>query len=501
LPELVLCVDVGSTFTKAVLVDVAVGRVLGTAQHPTTLTDVMTGVAAVREELAASGGELGFGSEDVLAAEILACSSAGGGLRLAVVGHERLVTAEAGQRVALSAGGRVVHLSSGLLTPDGVQALRGSRPDLIVLTGGTDGGNSDVIIHNARRIGIARIPAPVVLAGNRDAADAAAAELRSRGRSVTVTDNVLPSIGVLNPGPAREAIRAAFLQHVIGGKGLSRSASRINGKTFRQLVLAPTPDAMLTGVEALADGRGLLLIDVGGATTDVYSVLPKDQGRAEEGGPETGIGQAAAGDWLSARTVEGDLGVRSGALGVVAAALAEGLIEDEEAGRLRQYIANRLENAGLMKDARASGEGGGARVAEKTQPARGVGVGEDVDRRDGREDQQSDQRLAHLAVVTALRRHGRPSHPGALPRPLREVGLVVGSGGVLRHATQPQRAGALNCALTDHPGGWAVPEGAALAVDVGYTVFAAGLLHGRARSEAVRRLAAAGLEWLSGVQR
>jgi uncharacterized protein (TIGR01319 family) len=478
LPELVLCVDVGSTFTKAVLVDAAVGRVLGTAQHPTTLPDVMRGIAAVREELAEGAGRFGAEAEDVLSAEILACSSAGGGLRLAVVGHERLVTAEAGQRVALSAGGRVVHLSSGPLTPEGVQALRDSRPDLIVLTGGTDGGNSDVVLHNARRIGIARLTAPVVLACNRDAADAAATELRNRGRSVTVTENVLPSIGVLNPVPAREAIRAAFLEHVIGGKGLSSQKFRINGKTFRQLVLAPTPDAVLTGVEALADGQGLLLVDVGGATTDVYSVLPKDQGRAEEDRPETGIGQAAAGDWLSARTVEGDLGVRSGALGVVDAALVEGLAEEEEAGRLRQYIQGRAGNARLTEDAQASGQSGEARIE--------------------RPDRQNEQRLAHLAVLTALRRHGRPSRPGAPPRPLREVGLVVGSGGVLRHATQPQRAGVLNSVLTDHPGGWTVPEEAALAVDVRYTVFAAGLLNGRARPEAVRRLAASGLEWLLG---
>ena len=83
----VLCVDVGSTFTKAVLVDTTTGAVLGTASHPTTVsTDVMDGVDAVRADLAGSGEPT----------EVLACSSAGGGLRLAVVGYEREVTAEAG---------------------------------------------------------------------------------------------------------------------------------------------------------------------------------------------------------------------------------------------------------------------------------------------------------------------------------------------------------------------------------------------------------------------
>lgn len=458
MPELVLCVDVGSTFTKAVLVDAAEGRVLGAAQHPTTLPDVMVGIAAARESLSSEGDE------------VLVCSSAGGGLRLAVVGHERLVTAEAGQRVALSAGGRVVHLSSGPLAPEGVQALREARPDLIVLTGGTDGGNAEVVVHNARRLGIARLPIPVVLACNQDAAAAAADELRRRGRSVTVTSNVLPSIGTFEPGPAREAIRDAFLQHVIGGKGLSRAGSRINGRSFRQLVTAPTPDVVLTGAEVLAGGRGLLMVDVGGATTDVYSVLPR------EVGDERGLG--AAGEWLSARTVEGDLGVRSGALGVVDAALKEGLIDADEAGRLRAYAA---------RVAGAIGPGD-----SESKQAQGVaGVPNGVAGAAG--EHAVDLRLAELAVLIAVRRHGRPVRPGAVPRPLRDVGHVVVGGGVLRHSHPRERANVIHRILTDHAGGWAVPQNPATAVDAGYTLFAAGLLVGRATPEAVRQIARAGL--------
>ena len=102
----VLCVDVGSTFTKAVLADASDGRVLGSASHPTTVaTDVMDGVDAVRAALSGSGD----------ADDTLVCSSAGGGLRLAVVGHERQVTAEAGYRVGLSAGAKVVHVAHGPL--------------------------------------------------------------------------------------------------------------------------------------------------------------------------------------------------------------------------------------------------------------------------------------------------------------------------------------------------------------------------------------------------
>src|SRR5919199_164475 len=267
----VLCVDVGSTFTKAALVDPGDGTLLATASHRTTLPaplpggtpggDVLHGIDAVR---AAAEEQAGVGAGDVLA-----CSSAGGGLRIAVVGYERLVTAEAGRRVALSAGGRVVHVTAGPLAAPDVDRLRAARPDVVLLVGGTDGGDAEVLLHNARRIAVARLPAPVVLAGNAEAAPTARAELERLRRKVAVAPNVLPRIGTLEPLGARAAIREQFLRHVIGGKGLSR------GRRFVRLVRAPTPDAVLAGVEVLAATAGgdVLVVDVGGATTDVYSVI------------------------------------------------------------------------------------------------------------------------------------------------------------------------------------------------------------------------------------
>ncbi|MGA8210650.1 MAG: glutamate mutase L, partial [Nocardioidaceae bacterium] len=103
----VACVDFGSTFTKAALVDLGTGALLATAAHRTTVgTDVLDGWLACRDELVRS-------DPRAASAEVVACSSAGGGLRVAVVGNEELVTAEAGRRVALSSGGRVVHVGSG----------------------------------------------------------------------------------------------------------------------------------------------------------------------------------------------------------------------------------------------------------------------------------------------------------------------------------------------------------------------------------------------------
>src|SRR5918994_304212 len=273
----VLCVDVGSTFTKGVLVEVPGGSLIGTAGSPTTVgTDVMDGVDVVRAGLATHGEPQ----------EVLICSSAGGVLRLAVVGYEAEVTAEAGDRVGLSAGGRVVHVSSGPMTRDDVTALRGARPDLVLLVGGTDGGNADVLLHNADRLARSRVAVPLVVAGNAEVAPAVSALLAGTGRRFVVADNVLPRIGVVAPAAARSAIRDAFLRHVIGGKGLSR------GRGFRDLVRAATPD--------------------------VYSVITPQ-------GEDATIHREVVGTLWHARTVEGDLGMRWNAEGIVEAARREGL--------------------------------------------------------------------------------------------------------------------------------------------------------------------------------
>jgi len=168
-----LCVDFGSTFTKAVLVD-GEGAVVATASTPTTVgTDVLDGYRTLCDELRPHGA----------IDEVLACSSAGGGLRLAVVGYEREVTAQAGFRVGLSAGARVAHVTSGPLSGADVKALRDSRPDLVLLVGGTDGGNAEVLLHNASRLAKARISAPLVVAGNADAQAEVVAALSATGRS------------------------------------------------------------------------------------------------------------------------------------------------------------------------------------------------------------------------------------------------------------------------------------------------------------------------------
>ncbi|WP_432968039.1 glutamate mutase L [Dactylosporangium sp. CA-233914] len=342
----VACLDVGSTDTKLAVVDVGSGELVRTATHPTTAgSDVLDGVDA----LLRVAGPVG---------RVYCCSSAGGGLRLAVIGFEALVSADAAHRVALSAGARVVHTTTGLLSTAAIGGLRAARPDVLLLAGGTDGGDIGTIVHNARRLAAARWRVPVVVAGNRDAQEEVAAVLAGRGVPVTAAGNVLPRIGVIDPGPARAAIRDVFIRHVIGGKRLSR------GARFASMVDAATPDAVLCGVGVLAAGVGgdLLVVDVGGATTDVYSALQ----------PRDIPGGAVAGVLWQARTVEGDLGVRwntggiraaagrerltvaPGRLGLAAAAVTVGVRRHTRAGRDLRHVVSVVVSGGVFRHAEAA---------------------------------------------------------------------------------------------------------------------------------------------------
>lgn len=299
----VVCVDIGSTYTKAALVDVGTCALVGTAQAPTT-ADVVDGVLAAAA---------GFGGSPVVA-----CSSAGGGLRLAVVGYEELISAEAGHRAALSAGARVVHVAAGRLDDAALAGLRTVAPDVVLLVGGTDDGEASVLRHNASALAGMNWSVPVVLAGNVAVREEVAAVLRDGGLPVREADNVLPDIGRLAPESARTAIREVFLEHVIGGDRLSTDPR------LRQWVRAVTPDAVLEGVSVLAGLRsgaevpGVVVLDVGGATTDVYCVPDPDAEQAT-------LGREAVGVPARRRTVEGDLGVFSSVDDLRAAAQAEGV--------------------------------------------------------------------------------------------------------------------------------------------------------------------------------
>lgn len=403
---------------------------MDSASAPTTSsTDVWDAVVAVRNVLAGRTHDVpDLDDRD----RVWICSSAGGGLRLAVVGYEREVSAIAGRLVALSAGASVVHVTAGAVDEDDLRDLREAGPDLILLVGGTDGGNAQVATSNASALARARWPTPVVLACNVDAHDEAAAVLAAAGIAVERADNVLPRIGSLEPASARAAIRNAFLAHVIGGKGLSK------GPAFAASVRAATPDAMLDGVQVLRQisDHDVMVIDVGGATTDVYSAVQPQ-------GEDATLAKDVVGTLWTARTVEGDLGMRHSAVSVLAAAERESLSGARDPG-LTTWAAE----VGAHP----------ARVAHTVT------------------ERAWDAALATMAAVVATRRHARPPHPSASARALQDVGHVIGSGGVLRYAEAHEAADVLTSVTHDVAGGWNPPQHARLVVDVPYLLFSVGLL-------------------------
>ena len=304
-------VDFGSTFTKLTITEAGTGRLLATAQAPTTAeTDVMEGYrAALDSALAQAPGPLTI-------ARRLAASSAGGGLRVAAVGLVPDYTASAARQAALNAGARIVLQLSGRLDERAVAALEEAQPEIVLFSGGTDGGQRAQVLENAEAVAAARIESRIVVACNRAIA-AAVADLLAPREGVRIVANVLPAIGRLDIEPARAAIHDEFIRHVIRGKGLSRA------EEFHEAVIMPTPEAVLRATRLLAGAAGgggacgtppadTVVIDLGGATTDVHAAV------APRPAP-VGIRVAGLPALPLRRSVEGDLGMRWSALGTLKA--------------------------------------------------------------------------------------------------------------------------------------------------------------------------------------
>ena len=302
----VLLIDFGSTYTKVTAVDVEGEQLLGTADSYTTIeTDVGEGLNNALERLHAKTGPLAYEAR-------YACSSAAGGLRMITSGLVPELTAEAARQASLGAGAKVLKVYSFQLTEDDLEEIRTISPDIFLLVGGTDGGNTECILHNARMLASIPFTFPVIIAGNRTAAREC--ERILAGHEVHVVENVMPKFGVLNTEPARLKIREIFLNKIIHAKGLSKATELLSG------ILMPTPSAVMKAMRLLAQGceneqgiGDLIAVDVGGATTDIYSMadgMPQDQATVYKGLPEP----------YDKRTVEGDIGMRYSVRGIVDAA-------------------------------------------------------------------------------------------------------------------------------------------------------------------------------------
>lgn len=435
-----LLIDFGSTYTKLRAVDVAARRMLGAGQGPSTVTtDIAVGMRVALADL-----ERRLGSLPRFRYR-LASSSAAGGLRMVTVGLVRELTAEAARRAALGAGAKLVGAFAYRLTARDIEAIRALAPDILLLAGGTDGGNSDVVLANARRIGASDLSCPIVYAGNRAAAEEACALLA--GKTVIVTGNVMPEFNALEIEPARAAIRQVFIDRIVHAKGIDRAAAEFDA------VLMPTPAAVLEGARLVADGVGghpglgaVLVIDPGGATTDVHSVAA--------GSPAAGVVPQGLPEPRVKRTVEGDLGMRHNAAAIVEAAGLDRLAAETHLGeqRVHDLLALIVQDVERLpqSDEEFALDVALARAAVRLAVARHCGTVENV----------------YTVTGPVTVQHGKD---------LSHVDAVIGTGGAIVSSSDPR--GVLMTALADPAEPLSLrPKAPRLLLDTHYLLYACGLL-------------------------
>jgi uncharacterized protein (TIGR01319 family) len=436
-----LLIDFGSTYTKLRAVDLEARRLLGSGQGPSTVdSDVGIGMKAALADLERRCGALPRFRYR------LASSSAAGGLRMVTIGLVRELTAEAARQAALGAGAKLVGTFAYRLTAGDVAGITALAPDIVLLAGGTDGGNAEVVLHNAGALAAAAIDCPIVYAGNRAAEDEARRLLAEK--TLVCAANVMPEFNVLDIEPARAAIRQVFIDRIVHAKGIDRAAAQFDR------VLMPTPAAVLEGARLIADGLprtpglgALLVVDPGGATTDVHSIAA--------GEPAPGVIPQGLPEPRVKRTVEGDLGMRHSAAAIAQAAGLDAIAAD----------------AGLA-------------------PARAATMLAEISRDLGRlpqsaEEAAFDQALARAAVAIAVRRHCgtiqtvyTTTGPVTVQhgKDLSRIDAVVGTGGAVVASRDPRAV--LEMALADAAEPMVLkPRSPRLLIDREYLLYACGLLH------------------------
>ncbi len=435
-----LLIDFGSTYTKLRAIDLAARSVLGAGQGPSTVTtDITIGMKAALADLERHlGGLPKFKYR-------LASSSAAGGLRMVTVGLVRELTTEAARRAALGAGAKLVGTFAYRLTTADINKINMLSPDILLLAGGTDGGNSEVIIANAKSLGRAAFNCPIVYAGNRAAEEDACAALS--GKTVIVAENVMPEFNVLNIEPARAAIRRIFIDRIVHAKGIDRAQADFDA------VLMPTPAAVMEGARLVADGidgRGglgpLLIVDPGGATTDVHSVA---DGEPAENAVAVGLPEPRV-----KRTVEGDLGMRHNAATIAEVAgldhiAADAGLKPERASALLSAIARDVERLPQTTEEIAL-DLALARAAVKHAVARHCGTVETV-------------HTVHGAVIV---QHGKD---------LSRISAVIGTGGAIVSSSDPYAVLMMTLANPESPLSLR-PKSPRLLLDRHYLLYACGLL-------------------------
>ena len=295
----VLVAEIGSTTTVVNAFDHLESDspvFLGQGQAPTSVKegDVNIGLQAAIEDMKKN---LHIENEKLEYTNMLATSSAAGGLRMTVHGLVYDMTVKAAKEAALGAGANIHLITAGKLSKVDMIKLDRIKPNIILIAGGVDYGERETALYNSELIAASDLNIPVIYAGNIAVADDVKLifESYSKEKNLHIVPNVYPKIDILNIEPTREVIQDIFEKHITEAKGMEKIREMVNGP------IIPTPGAVMKASKILKDEIGdLVTIDVGGATTDIHSVTE---------GTEKVNKILVEPEPVAKRTVEGDLGV------------------------------------------------------------------------------------------------------------------------------------------------------------------------------------------------
>ena len=341
----VLATDCGSTTTKAILIELRDDeyRLVVRGEAPTTVEapfeDVTRGVLNAVMEVEELAGRKILDDETIITPQkdgegvdiYVSTSSAGGGLQMMVTGVVKSMTGESAERAALGAGAIVMDIiasNDGRLPHEKIRRIRDLRPDMILLSGGIDGGAISHVVELGEIIAAADPKArlgtgysmPVIYAGNKEARDLIRERLEDK-TALTISENIRPTMERENLLPARHAIHDLFMEHVMAhAPGYKKLLA------WTPIPVMPTPGAVGSIIHTIAKREGIQVIgvDIGGATTDVFSVFED----------------------VFNRTVSANLGMSYSVSNVLAEAGIANVMRwipfDLEAGDIRNRVKNKM---------------------------------------------------------------------------------------------------------------------------------------------------------------
>lgn len=434
--------DFGSTYTKVACVDLAARQVVMTDRFPSTVhIDARIGLRQCLEAVESVIGK------KAASKALRVASSAAGGLRMAVVGLTRSLSISAGRNAAFGAGAKIMANFFGRLTAEDASALEKSNSEIVLLCGGYEKGNQDIVLHNAEVLSSCAASIPVIYAGNSDVGPVVREMFRQSGKECFLAENIIPAVGKMNTGPAEEIIRHVFMKRIVNMNGMGGVQDELGE------LLVPTPAAVLTAGELLSTGTErdegvgpMMLVDVGGATTDVYSF---EANRSYQYARLTGAPEPYA-----KRTVEGDMGMRESSICILQEVGAEILAKEAQVSKeaLEAAVQKRLTDTSILADSDA--------------------------------EWRMDQALCREAISISVRRHaGRTERiysKGAREiqrgKNLAEVETIIGTGGILVNGENSRELLQAAALADGEDERILIPRKLQTLVDHDYIFYAAGLL-------------------------